>query len=136
MLNAKEMQPSIVFFDGHCNLCNGFIDWLVRRDKNRCFKVASLQGVTASKQLKINRQSNLESVILWQNGQVYERSEAVLRIFAELNPPWCYFQIFMHLPKSVRDPVYNWVARHRYKIFGRKNSCRVPTAQEREHFLD
>lgn len=136
MLNAGEMQSPIVFFDGVCNLCNGFIDWLLRHDTERIFKVASLQGTTAKNKIPKERIDSLSSLVLWDNGALYEKSSAVLMIMRLLPAPWRWLRVLKIVPVFLRDPAYDFIARNRYRFFGKRDLCRLPTPDERERFLD
>ena len=78
----------------------------------------------------------LGTVVFYYQGQTYERSDAVLKILGLLPPPWCWLTVGKYLPRSVRDTLYDWVARHRYQWFGRRETCRLPTPTERSRFLD
>ncbi|OFZ19926.1 MAG: hypothetical protein A2Z20_07730 [Bdellovibrionales bacterium RBG_16_40_8] len=135
MLNAKEMQDPIIFFDGVCNLCNGFVDWLLRHDRKRIFKIASLQGETAKKCLSGEKISKNQSIVLYCDKVVFDKSQAILMIFSRLSAPWSYLRALMYMPTPLRDMIYGFIARYRYKIFGRRAVCRVPTTEERKQFL-
>ena len=127
---------NIVYFDGVCNLCNGFIDWLVTHDHNCKFHIASLQGQTAKIRLPENFQESMNSVILEKNGNFYSESTAVLLILKELSFPYkLIYDLFILVPKFLRDFVYKQIAKNRYFLFGKKESCRVPSEQEKEKFL-
>jgi len=136
MLKHNEKQPPIIFFDGACNLCNAFVDWLIRHDSQAKFKVASLQGTTAQQYLPADVRTSISSVVLLMHGQIYFESTAVLYILGKLSAPWCGLKVFLILPKILRDAVYRWVAKNRYAWFGKRDSCRLPTPQEKQHFLD
>lgn len=128
----------IVFFDGVCTLCNTFVDGLVSRDHARALRYASLQGETARALLSTPEFSvdHPSSVVLWENGVVRTRSDAVLRILVLLGSPWSWLAIFRIVPRPIRDAIYDWVARHRYAWFGKRDTCRIPTPEERSLFLD
>lgn len=130
------VKNDIIFFDGVCNLCNGFVDFVIRRDPRGRFRFASLQSTEAAKLIP-PRELRLEvpdSIVLVTKDAVYHRSGAVLRILGGLRFPWPVFLVFWIVPAPVRDAVYGWVAANRYRWFGKRESCRVPTAQERERF--
>lgn len=129
------MSEKIVFFDGVCNLCNSAVDFIVRNDKNHILKIASLQGETAKKYLSQEQITNLDSLVYFSDGEVYERSTGALKISGFLGFPWSLFKVFLILPSFLRDPVYNFIAKHRYKMFGKKESCRLPGPSEKEVFL-
>jgi predicted DCC family thiol-disulfide oxidoreductase YuxK len=131
-----RIDSPIIFFDGVCNLCNGFVDFLIRRDTQKKLSFASLQGETARENLPSEKIKSLSSVILWDNGVIYEESAAVLRVFFYLGGCWKLFLIFHVVPQALRDFVYRWVAKNRYHWFGQKETCRLPTDQEKSRFLD
>ncbi|MGE0617016.1 MAG: thiol-disulfide oxidoreductase DCC family protein [Bacteriovoracia bacterium] len=116
--------PSVILFDGVCNLCNGFVDFVVRRDTHRRFRFASLPGG-----------EKLDSIALLQDGRRWERSAAVLKVLGGLGLPWSLFSILRAVPRPVRDAVYDWIARNRYLWFGKRDTCRLPTAEEKTLFL-
>lgn len=127
----------ILFFDGHCNLCNTLVDWLIRRDKKNIFKFASLQGETAKIHLPSVYRStgDVDTVLYMKNGKVYMRSRAVLHVLKDLGLPWSLTSVLLVLPTVTLDWGYRLVARFRYKVFGKKDTCRIPTPAEREKIL-
>jgi predicted DCC family thiol-disulfide oxidoreductase YuxK len=130
-------SPSIVFFDGVCGLCNGFVDALLRLDRRRRLRFAPLQGETARGRLAAPYREGLGAVVLLDECGISERSEAVLRILSRLGQPWrtlaCLGRV---IPRRWRDRLYDAIAARRYRWFGQRDTCRVPTPQEREQFLD
>lgn len=126
---------AIVFFDGVCNLCNATVDFLIRR-KSKHLYFASLQGKTAEARLGSVRVQALSSVILFRRGAIYEKSDALLEICTLLGGAWTFFQIFRIIPRNLRDYVYDFIASHRYEWFGKRETCRLPTPEERTQFLD
>ena len=133
-MNSNE---SIIFFDGVCTLCNGVIDFIIKRDHSRRFKYASLQGNTAKKMIKSYlEQGNLDSLIFYKGGEIYVESSAALHIARNMNGLWPLLFGFMIVPKFIRDAVYRWVARNRYRWFGKRNTCRIATPEERAYLLD
>lgn len=130
------MDKQILFFDGVCNLCNGFVDFLVSRDKERRLRYAPLQGKTARDLLGDARTRELSTVVLWRDGAVSERSDAALNAIAELGGIWILARALKGLPRFFRDRAYDFVARNRYKMFGKRDTCRLPTPEERALFLD
>jgi predicted DCC family thiol-disulfide oxidoreductase YuxK len=124
----------IVFFDGVCNLCNGWIDFLAPRLKsNRAqsesVHFASLQGKTAA-ELKIT--NGLKSIVFLRESETLVESDAVLAVFGLLRFPWPLFRLFKFIPRTVRDGIYRWVARNRYRWWGKRAICRVPTEADRK----
>jgi predicted DCC family thiol-disulfide oxidoreductase YuxK len=126
----------IIFFDGVCNLCNGFIDFVVTRDPEHNFKFAPLQGETAKRHLPNSISIGLRSVVLWTQGQYFEKSDAILMILPQLGGGWRIFRLGWIFPRFFRDWIYDFVARNRYRFFGKRDSCRLPTPEERALFLD
>jgi predicted DCC family thiol-disulfide oxidoreductase YuxK len=127
----------IIYFDGVCNLCNGFIDFLIKRDKRRVFKYTSLQGKKGQDLLLKHKlpTENLSSVILEKDGVVYIKAKAAIKILSALPGAWFLFSIFKIVPLFISNYVYDVIAKNRYNWFGKKESCRLPTAEEREFFI-
>jgi predicted DCC family thiol-disulfide oxidoreductase YuxK len=132
----REIPSSIVFFDGVCNLCNGFVDFLVRRDRWRTLRFASLQGKTSLELLGPEAGRELASVVLYQDGEVLKESDAALRILELLGGPWRAVALFRIFPRFLRDWLYRLIARNRYRLFGKRETCRLPSPDERALFLD
>ncbi len=130
-----EKHP-IVFFDGYCGLCNGFVDFLMARDKQKMFRYATLQGQTATRLLAKEDIANLDSVVLLIDGKTYKKSQAVFKVFSILGGGWKTFSLFDVLPLSIKNVGYDLVAKYRYAIFGKREMCRLPTPEERSFFLN
>lgn len=137
-LEAEDIRPlgekKIVFFDGHCNLCNAWVDWLMRRDRLEVLNYASLQGETARKILG-SVSAEPTTIIYFRHGQRFVESTAVLRILSDLGGFWKLSKILLFIPPGLRDRVYRWLARRRYQIFGRRETCRLPTEKEKHRLL-
>jgi predicted DCC family thiol-disulfide oxidoreductase YuxK len=130
-------MSQIIFFDGICVLCNGFADFILRWDVKRSFRLAPLQGERAKELLPgPMREGAFDTVVLWSDGQIYVRSDAVMKIFTQLGGPWILFNVFWVLPRPVRDLAYRTIARNRYRWFGKRETCRLPLPEERGRFLD
>lgn len=128
----------IVFFDGYCNLCNGFVDWLVRRDSQGQLKFASLQGETAKEKLDaslVSEGSDVNTMVYLRENDLYQKSTAVLFIVGDLGGFWRLAKMLFIFPRFLRDLIYDFVAKHRYKIFGKRETCRLPTPEEKARFL-
>ena len=126
----------IIFFDGICPLCNHFVDFVIKRDHRKLFLFSSLQSVYANNSLPITYQG-LESIILKENEEIFTMSTAVLRVLFQLGPGWNAFAIFASLvPRTIRDFIYQMVAKNRYSIWGQNEICRLPTSDERKLFLE
>jgi predicted DCC family thiol-disulfide oxidoreductase YuxK len=128
---------SIVLFDGVCNLCNGFVNFLIERDTHDRFQFGSLQSEVVRELLRPFHYSTdeISTVLLIEDGQLHAQSTAVLKIFRQMPGAWPLMYSFMVLPRPFRDFLYNLVARNRYKIFGRKDACRIPTPELQSKFV-
>lgn len=129
-------ENSVIFFDGVCNLCNGAVQFVIERDPKNRFKFAALQSDYAVKELST---ANLkvkhgDSFVLLENGKVYEQSTAALRVAKKLNSLWPLLYIFIVVPPFIRNAVYKFIARNRYKWFGKQESCWVPTPELKNKF--
>jgi predicted DCC family thiol-disulfide oxidoreductase YuxK len=127
----------VILFDGVCNLCNGFVQFVIARDPAGRFQFAALQSDSARRLLaRLDGFSGVrDSVVLVDGGRVYTRSSAVLRIARGLRFPWPLARALIVVPRPLRDWVYDLVARHRYRWFGRKDVCMMPTTEMRARFL-
>lgn len=130
-------EKPVILFDGVCNLCNGSVQFILKRDKEKKFLFASLQSEFGQKLLEqfdlpLN---NFNSFILYQDGKMYTKSTGALKMFSQLKG-WKWTKAFMIVPKFIRDGVYNLVANNRYKWFGKKNECWIPTPELKRRFLD
>ncbi|MBW3544945.1 MAG: thiol-disulfide oxidoreductase DCC family protein, partial [Bacteroidetes bacterium] len=128
---------SVVLFDGVCNLCNGAVDFIIRRDRHKRFMFASLQSVTGQQLLKHYQlpTEQYESMVIIRQGKLYQRSNAALQIARDLPAGWSLLYYLKVVPAFLRDGVYNFIARNRYTFFGKKNSCRLPSPEEAARFL-
>ena len=127
----------IILFDGECNLCNKFVDTVIRVDKQHKFRFDSLQS-NKSKQALASfgmNPENLGTVIYMRDGKLYKKSDAALLISKDLGFPFYLAITFWIIPKFIRDRVYNYIAQNRYTWFGKRNSCRIPTQEESAKFL-
>jgi predicted DCC family thiol-disulfide oxidoreductase YuxK len=128
----------VVLFDGVCNLCNGFIQFLVPRDPEGTFRFASLQS-DVGQELLAERglpTDDLESLVLIEGDDCYVKSSAVLRIAAHLGGVYGLLPPLRFVPRRVRDQIYDFVAARRYRWFGRKDRCTVPDGDTASRFLD
>jgi len=115
----------VILYDGICNLCNSSVRFILKHDTREKFLFSSLQS-DASKKLLLHlnyKIIEMNSILLVENGQIHEKSDAVLKIASELRFPWKLTASFRVLPRKVRDSVYDFVARNRYGWFGKKDSC-------------
>lgn len=130
-------EHPVILFDGECNLCNASVDLVMRNDSDGVFRFASLQSDAAERILKPHGRDPdlLGSIILVDDG-VHRESAAVLRIARHMDGAWPLLYAFVVVPRFIRDPVYRWIARNRYRWFGKRDTCRTPTPQERERFIE
>ncbi|HUB78122.1 MAG TPA: DCC1-like thiol-disulfide oxidoreductase family protein [Bryobacteraceae bacterium] len=124
----------IVLFDGVCNLCNGLVQFVLKRDARRRFRFASLQSEAARRALQ--GEPPAETIVLIERGKTHLKSAAALRIARGLRFPWPLLYGLVVVPRPLRDMIYDWVARHRYAWFGKRESCMLPSPQMRGRFLD
>jgi predicted DCC family thiol-disulfide oxidoreductase YuxK len=124
----------VILFDGVCNLCNGFVVWVIRRDPRAVFRFASLQS-EAGRAVLAGREMP-DSIVLADERGLHSRSGAVLRIAARLRFPWPAAAAFLLIPAPIRDAIYSWVARNRYRWFGKREECMIPTPELRARFLE
>ncbi len=124
----------ILFFDGYCSICNGLTDWVMARDKKNQIKFASLQGETA-KCLIAQSKTEFDTVVYLRDGQRWERSTAILYLLQDLGAPWSIARIFFIIPVSLRNLFYLIFAKNRYRFFKKRDTCRIPTSQEKGRLL-
>lgn len=131
-----EENP-IVLFDGVCNYCNAMVNFAIRNDKKAVIKFAPLQS-EAGRMLKekFRVDPRIDSVIFVDDGKAYTHSDAAIRITKYLNWPSKALYAFKIVPRFIREPLYKWIARNRYKWFGKKDTCMVPGHGIIERFLD
>lgn len=128
---------NIILFDDICNFCNFWVNFIIKRDVRKIFKFAALQsetGVKLTEKLSINTK-DIDSVILILNAKYFVKSEAALKIAKELTPLWKLFYYLKVIPLPVRDFIYDFIAKNRYAIFGKRDTCRVPTEEEKSGFI-
>lgn len=125
----------VIFFDGVCGLCNGFIDFIMKIDKKKKFHFSPLQSDYAQKNLPPEFTLDLKSVVYKVNDHYYSKSEAVIKVLVETGGIWKLAIIGKLLPSSLLNLVYDLVAENRYKLFGKKETCRLPTPEERSRFV-
>jgi predicted DCC family thiol-disulfide oxidoreductase YuxK len=137
-MNQDLAGHGVILFDGVCNLCNSAVQFIIRRDSKFYFYYAAIQSeagqrVLAQYHFPLNE---INSIILLQNGKRYTKSTAALLIARQLTGLWPLIYIFIVIPKPLRDPIYNYIARNRYKWFGQKVECMLPTPEMKRRFLE
>lgn len=131
----QDQLQRVIFFDGVCGLCNAWVDFILKRDRAGIFSFAPLQGNYA-KEMEPEASKNLNTMIYLVSGQRYYRTGAILRILRDLGGIWYLVWVFWFVPFFIRDFFYGLIARNRYRIFGKKENCRIPTPKEKVRFLD
>ncbi len=137
-LCMKRVQRSpILLFDGNCHLCAGSVQWVLKRDKAGLFYFAPLQSELGRQTLKhLGVSESLNSVVLVVGDRAYARSDAALETARCLGFPWSLLTVFRLVPRFIRDAVYDWIARNRYRWFGHSETCWMPKAEWKERFLN
>ena len=130
------MEGPIVFFDGYCYLCNQLVDFGIRFGQDSNLKWASLQGQTAAKLLPASLYKNTKTLVFYHRGDCSIEAHAAFAILGRLKRPWRALALLRFLPQSWTAFLYRLISRHRYRLWGRRKQCRVPTEFERKFFLD
>src|SRR5690606_4112455 len=134
------IDKKIVLFDGVCNLCTGTVQFIIKRDRKDLFRFASLQseiGKQLMQERSIDPESNNSIIVIEPQIAYYVKSSAAIEIAKELGGLWPAIQVFSYiLPESIRDSIYELIAKNRYKWFGKKDSCMIPTPALESKFLD
>lgn len=138
MKNTPSVPYPVILFDGVCNLCSGSVQFIIKRDPSGRFSFASLQSEFGKETLKdLNLSTtNLHSIILLTGKGVLQRSDAALEIARHLTGLWPVFYLLKIVPSFLRDPVYNWISRNRYRWFGKKEICWIPSPDLKSRFID
>jgi predicted DCC family thiol-disulfide oxidoreductase YuxK len=139
-MNNKEAEINhpVLLFDGVCNMCNHIVIFIIKHDPKATFRFASLQSQAGVGMLQQHGlpASDMNTVILIGGSHYYTKSTAALHVFKRLGGLWPLLYVFIVIPKPIRDIIYAWVARNRYKWFGKKDQCMIPTPELEERFLD
>ena len=135
-INTRIAGRYVVFFDGVCNLCNGFVNFLIDRDSKNRFMFSSLHSGESRALLPADITEAMDSVVvLTPEGHIYRESDAILEIARHMNGLYPALSVFRVLPRGLRDGIYRWVARNRYRWFGKQDVCRVPTPELTSRFV-
>lgn len=136
---TTDVSHAVVLFDGVCNLCNSTVHFIIARDPAAYFRFAPLQSASAAALLGDKApptDAAPDSVMLVEGGKIYQASTAALRIARKLQGPWKLLYGFIVVPRILRDPVYYFIAHHRYQWFGKADACWLPTPELRSRFLE
>jgi len=133
----KDIKQPLLLFDGVCNLCNGYVQFVIKRDPDSKFLFTPLQSQIGAEVLDAHQYQNdrLSSVLLLKNGKLYEQSDVALEMFKDLKGLWPLLSGLKIIPKFLRDGIYRWIARNRYNWFGKKDQCMIPTPELNARFL-
>ena len=137
MKEDNQIRNSIIFFDGVCLLCHASVRFVIKNDPKARFSFASIQSPFAQEFLKARGidSQNLTTLFLFDEGEIFTESTAILKIASRLKFPWNLLRVFILLPTPIRDPIYRWVARHRYQWWGKLETCSLPARNEESRFL-
>lgn len=134
---SSRSSHSIVLFDGVCNLCNGAVKFIIKRDSRGLFRFAPIQSELGEQLLTPYSPvfSGNDSFALVENGQLFSQTDAALRIASQLDGLWYLFGIFRIVPSPLRNMLYRLLGRNRYRLFGKSESCMIPSADLQNRFL-
>jgi predicted DCC family thiol-disulfide oxidoreductase YuxK len=134
----KHTDFAVLLFDGECNLCNHLVQFIIPRDPKAYYRFTALQSERGKQLLQHHHlpMGQTNTVILIEAGQLYTKSSAALRLTRKLYRFWPFLYVFRLVPAFIRDPIYDWIARNRYKWFGRREHCMIPTPDIKQRFLD
>lgn len=131
-------EKYIILFDGICNFCNSSVNFIIERDIRNRFIFAPIQSESGKKLMNhfgLDAE-NLKTIILIEGERYYTKTTAALRIAKELKGAWKLFYVFIIVPPFIRDIFYNMISKYRYRWFGKRETCRLPTPEEKEKFLE
>jgi predicted DCC family thiol-disulfide oxidoreductase YuxK len=133
-----RVREPLILFDGVCNLCNGWVRFVIQRDPTGIFRFVAQQSPIGQAIIeeRLSGASQLSSVILIDGNAIYTESDAVLQVLARLSPPWSWIALLRIIPGPARDACYRFIARHRYRWFGRTEGCQIPSADIRSRFIE
>jgi predicted DCC family thiol-disulfide oxidoreductase YuxK len=136
MKGLETNASPVLLFDGVCNLCNGVVQFVLRHDVSGEIKFASQQSEFGAQLLAARGIQGMQSVVLIEGDRVYTHSDAALRLLHHLPAPWRWFAELKIIPKPLRELVYTFIARYRYRIFGKREACWLPKPEWKARFLD
>jgi len=138
MYNIQQISHPVILFDGVCNLCSGSVQFIIRHDKKKLFRFASLQspfGQAVMQQFSLPV-TELNSFILLENNRIYTKSTGALRVAKELDGLYKLLYAFIAVPPFIRNGIYNYIAKRRYQWLGKKEACWIPTTELQSLFWD
>jgi predicted DCC family thiol-disulfide oxidoreductase YuxK len=136
-LSAAGLTKPVIFFDDVCVMCNSFVNLLLKVDQRQQFWLAPLNGETARKLLPPLPDDPKDwSMVYVDEAGIHDQSDASLEVYRRLGGPWWFLSLARFVPRWIRNPVYRVIARNRYRWFGKRDMCRIPTAGEKARFLN
>ena len=136
-LSVAGLAKPVIFFDDVCIMCNSFVNLLLRVDRRQRFLFAPLTGETARKLLPpLPDDPGKWSMVYLDESGIHDQSDASLEVYRRLGGPWWLLSLARFIPRWIRNPVYRVIARNRYRWFGKRETCRIPSAEEKARFLD
>lgn len=134
-IGQKEDRQQVVLFDGVCGMCNASVDFILNHDRDKKFLFSALQGKFANEQFP-QECKDLNTIIYFRNGKILRRSSAVLQILVDLGGPWVVVWPLLLIPAFLRDLFYRIIANSRHLISKKRATCRLPSTEEKDRFLD
>ena len=137
MKSSQEINPPVILFDGVCNYCNAWVNFFIRHDKKEKIKFAPLQSETGKNLLRKYNvdEKTVDSIVLIENGKSFVKSTAGLRSFSYLDGGWKIFYGLLIVPPFLRNFIYDWIARNRYRWWGKKEQCMIPNENVKSRFV-
>ena len=126
---------NVIFFDGYCGLCNGFVDFMMKVDREAIFKFSPLQSDFAKDNLKPQDVANLKSLVVMIDQDTYRKATGVIEALTKLGGCWKLISVLRILPSGLLNIGYDFVATNRYRLFGKRKTCRLPTPVEKTRFI-
>ncbi|GJL64522.1 MAG: hypothetical protein NPIRA04_31760 [Nitrospirales bacterium] len=136
-VQSWERYPRVILFDGVCNFCNATVDFVIQRDPKQKFVFGTLQSEPGQQILQINHfdTQDFETFLYLENGKVFTKSTAALKVAKELTGMWPLLYVCIVIPRTIRDMVYQFIGRRRYQWMGKRDSCRLPDEKDRTRFV-
>ncbi|HAO46619.1 MAG TPA: thiol-disulfide oxidoreductase DCC family protein [Ferruginibacter sp.] len=130
-------EAPVILFDGICNFCNEAVKFVLKRNKKQNIRFAAFQADAGHRLLEAHQlpATSMETFVFIENGKAYSRSTAALRVCRHLRGLWPLCYAFIIVPRFIRDGIYNWIAANRYKWFGVRSACMIPTPELKKRFL-
>ena len=132
---SHDFPNNTILFDGVCNFCNFWVDFVIKFDEKKRFKFCFLQEEKSKKFISNNELKNVDTIVLLINNKIYTKSDAALKVMASMNKYFMFVYIFFLIPRLIRDFVYDFIGKNRYKIFGKSEFCRVPDKEDLDRFI-